>query len=120
METATGRVCCTSAGQPTVLRLHGDGWQSLSQSSPCLGESPETDFDQFGHELQPGEALLISRRPTMRRTSANEAELAEAMQGKPQLSAEELVAAARESLDARAASPEGHDQTILVVKRTTA
>ena len=40
IETATGRVCCASAGQPSVLRLRGDGWQSLSQSSLVLGRKP--------------------------------------------------------------------------------
>jgi hypothetical protein len=46
--------------------------------------------------------------------------LAEAMQGKLHLSAEDLVAAAREALSAHAAGPERHDHTVLVVKRTTA
>jgi serine phosphatase RsbU (regulator of sigma subunit) len=119
VETATGRVCCSSAGRPSVLRLQSNGWQSLTQSSPCLGEGPETDFDQFGHELQPGEMLLILANGAAG-CSVDEAELAEAMQGKLQLSAEELVVAAREFLDAHAASPEGQDRTILVVKRTTA
>ena len=117
VETATGRVCCTSAGRPTILRLHGDGWQSLTQSSPSLGEGAETDFDQFGHELQPGEALLILADQAG--SCLSEAELAEAMQGKLHLSAEELVAAARAALDAKSGVTGGHDQTILVVKRTT-
>ena len=49
-----------------------------------------------------------------------EAGWAEVLQGKLDLSAEELVAAAREALSAHAADPDGHDRTILVVKRTTA
>ena len=48
IETATGRVCCASAGPTSVLRLRRDGWQSLSQNSLSLGESPEADFEQFG------------------------------------------------------------------------
>ena len=49
-----------------------------------------------------------------------EAGLAEALQGKLHLSAEELVAAAREALSTHAADPDRHDRTVLVVKRTTA
>jgi phosphoserine phosphatase RsbU/P len=118
VETATGRVCCTSAGRPSVVRLHGEGWQSLTQSSPCLGEGAEIDFDQFGHELQPGEALVILGDQAD--GALNEAKLAEKLYGKLHLSAEELVVAAREVLEASGGVSEGRDQTILVVKRTTA
>ena len=125
IETATGRVCCASAGQLSVLRLRGDGWQSLSQSSLCLGESPEAEFEQFGYELQPGEALVIftdSLRDAVDGESRplGEAGLAEALQGKLHLSAEELVAAAREALTPMRSARDRHDLTILVVKRTTA
>ena len=44
IETATGRVCCASAGRPSVMLLRGDGWQSLSRTCIGLGESPEADF----------------------------------------------------------------------------
>ena len=59
IETATGRVCCASAGPVSVLRLHGNGWQSLSRSYAYLGESAESDFEQDGHELQPGDVLVM-------------------------------------------------------------
>ena len=106
IETATGRVCCASAGPVSVLRLHGDGWQSLSRSYVCLGESPESDFEQHGHELQPGEVLVMfaegagdvvdgASRPL------GEAGLAGALQDKLHLSAEELVAVVREALQHR-------------------
>jgi phosphoserine phosphatase RsbU/P len=125
IETATGRVCCASAGQLSVLRLHSDGWQSLSQSSLSLGESPEADFQQYGHELQPGEVLVVlsdSIRDAVDSENRpfGEAGLAGALQGKLHLSAEELVAAAREALSAHAVTPDSHDRTILVVKRTPA
>lgn len=122
VETATGRVCCASAGQLSVLRLHGDGWQSLSQHGPSLGESPETDFEQCGHELQPDEALVLFTDSVRDAVNAEghplgEAGLAEALQGKLHLTAEELVAAARGILHAHAATPDSRDLTVVVVKR---
>ncbi len=122
VETATGRVCCASAGQISVLRFHGDTWEALSQASPGLGESPETPFEQAGHELQPGDVLVVftdrlgdavnsEHRPLA------ESGLAAALRDKLHLSAEELVVAVREALGAHAATPNGRDRSILVVKR---
>ena len=59
IETATGRVCYGMAGKPSVVLLRPDEWKSLSHISPPLGESPETDYEPFGYELKPGEALVI-------------------------------------------------------------
>ena len=42
-----------------MILVRPDGWESLSHRSPALGESPETEYEQFGYELQPGEALAI-------------------------------------------------------------
>jgi serine phosphatase RsbU (regulator of sigma subunit) len=125
VETATGRVCCSSAGQTSVLRLDAEGWESLSQSAVSLGASAETDFDQFGHELQPGEALVIFTdtlrdMPDRQNRPLGEAGLAEALQGKLHLSAEELVAIARSTVETHAAEADRRDFSILVVKRTTA
>jgi serine phosphatase RsbU (regulator of sigma subunit) len=125
IETATGRVCCASAGQVSALWLRADGWQSLSRSGLHLGESPEAEFEQFGHELQPGEALVIftdSLRDAAdgKARPLGEAGMAEALQGKLHLSAEELVAAARDALGAHAVAPDRHDLSVLVVKHTTA
>jgi phosphoserine phosphatase RsbU/P len=124
IETATGRVCCSSAGQPSVMLLNGDGWRSLSRSSIGLGESPEAGFEQFGCELQPGEALAVftdSFRDAAdgQNRVLGEAGVAEALQGKLGLSAAELVAAAQTVLEAHAAS-ERQDRSILVVRRTMA
>ena len=122
VEAATGRVCCASAGQISMLRLHGDGWESLSQASAGLGESPETPFEQSGHELQPGDVLVIltgtlgntvdgEHRPL------GESGLAAALRGKLHLSAEEIVIAVREALGAHTAGTDGRDRSILLVKR---
>jgi phosphoserine phosphatase RsbU/P len=127
IETATGRVCCSSAGQLSLLRVGREGWQSLSHdhNSLGLGESPEADFEQFGYELQPGEALVIvsggiDDSADSGKGLTGEAGLADSLQGKLDLSAEELVAAAREVLDVPIAGPDHEDRTVLVVKRTMA
>jgi serine phosphatase RsbU (regulator of sigma subunit) len=121
VETATGRVCCASAGQISALRLRADAWESLSQVSNGLGEGPQTTFEQFGYELRPGEVLVIF---TDRLGNAVEGEnralgesgLAAALQGKLHLSAEELVVAVREALNAQVATPDDRDLSVLVVK----
>ena len=59
IQTSTGQINCASAGQPGVLLLRPDGWQSLSQVAPRLGESPEAEYEQHGYQLQPGETLVI-------------------------------------------------------------
>ncbi len=125
IETATGRVCCSSAGQVSVVRLHEKGWESLSQSSAALGTSPEADFDQFGYELQPGEALVIftdSLRDALDREKRplGESGLAEALAGKLHLSAEELTAVVRAALESHTPESDRSDMSVLVVKRTTA
>jgi phosphoserine phosphatase RsbU/P len=113
VETATGRVCCSSAGGLAVLRLHADGWESLGQHGRDLGESPEADFEQFGHELQPGETLLIFSAGQKGATESAVQAVGERVGGQMDLSAEELVAAARETLDAQAVAS---DLAVLAVK----
>ena len=121
VETATGRVCCASAGQISVLRLHGDTWESLSQASAGLGEGAEAAFEQSGHELRPGEALVILTDSVRGEVDGKdrpvgEAGVAAALRDKLHLSAEELVLAVREALS-HGANPEGRDLSVLVLKR---
>jgi len=123
IETATGRVCTASAGQPSAVLLRPTGWESLSHSALHLGESPEADFEQFGYELQPGEAIVLFSdgscdAPDRQGRLFGEADVAESLQGKLNLNAEELAAAARDVLEAQAPDAPRHDRTILVVKRT--
>ena len=90
-------------GRPTrrVAALRRTAGSRSANDAPPLGESPETDFESIGYELQPGEALVIftdgfrdapdaeSRRwarPAGRGAAA-----------KLHLSADELVAAARQA-----------------------
>ncbi|HUT08954.1 MAG TPA: SpoIIE family protein phosphatase [Thermoguttaceae bacterium] len=123
IETATGRVCYSTAGRPSAIVVRSDGWQSLSQSSPTLGGSPELDFEPFGYELAPGEALVIftdglrdaadsAGRPL------GESGIAEPLVGRGNLSADELVTLVRRTFRSHTEAPDGNDRTVLVIKRT--
>jgi serine phosphatase RsbU (regulator of sigma subunit) len=118
IETATGRVNCSSAGSPAVVLLRGDGSQSLSRSEIRLGESPEAGFEQFGYDLRPGEALLIFAGA--KDDASVETVLVDALKGKLDHSAVELVATAQAALEALDTAPEGRDRSILLIRRTTA
>jgi serine phosphatase RsbU (regulator of sigma subunit) len=118
IETSTGRVCCSCAGCPAVVLLRSDSSQSLSRSSIKLGESPEAGFEQFSYELRPGEALMIFAGGEG--DVSADAVLVEALKGKLDLSAAELVAAAQAALDAQDADHDCYDRSILAIKRTRA
>jgi serine phosphatase RsbU (regulator of sigma subunit) len=125
VETATGRVSCCSAGQMSVLRLHADGWESLSHSAASLGASPESDFEPFGHELQLGETMVIITDtlrdlPDRQNLPLGENGLAELLRDKLHLSAEEIVAVVRSAVETQSPEFERRDFSVLVVKRTTA
>ncbi len=121
VETATGRLCCSSAGGLSVLRLQRNGWESLSQEGMVLGESPEAEFEQFGYELQPDEALVIiaagsSYAGNPQRRATREAQIADALHQHPEAAAGELAAAARAILEGEGAGRRC-DRSVLVVKR---
>ena len=123
IQTATGRVCGASAGQPGVVLVRGDGWESLSHLAPRLGESPEVDYEQVGCQLQAGEALVIFTEGVRAATDAQghtwgESGVAESVVGHLDFSAEELVALVRHRLEGFAALPERCDRTVLVIKRS--
>jgi len=125
IETATGRVCCASAGEPAIVQIRSDGWESLSHASACLGESPETDYEQFGYELPPGQSLAVFTegvRDALDRQGRplGEAGIADALASRPRLPADQLLRLARKRLDAHAATADRSDRTILVIRRTPA
>ncbi len=124
IETATGQVRCASAGRPSIMLLGADGVLSVGRNSIKLGESAESDFEQFGYELRPGETLLIFTsgisNTTLAGSLAAETAVANALEGKQDLSAAELVAAVQANLAAEDPDHGHHDRSILAVKRTMA
>ena len=121
VDPGPGPIRYATAGDPAVLLLRPEGWESLSTPSPPLGGSPEATYQQHHRRLQPGEALLIFTdgvRDALdsRGRPLGEAGLAEALRAKLHLSASELVSLARDRLQAHAEAPQRHDRTVLVLK----
>ncbi|MFH1267632.1 MAG: PP2C family protein-serine/threonine phosphatase, partial [Planctomycetota bacterium] len=121
VDPAQGRIRFSTAGDPAVVLLRPDGWESLSTATPPLGEGPETTYRQHECRLQPGEALLVftdgirDALDTQGRP-LGEAGLAEPLAAKLQLPAAKLVALARDRLEAHALAPHRYDRTVLVIK----
>jgi phosphoserine phosphatase RsbU/P len=124
IETATGRVCSASAGRPSAILLRPNGWESINHSSQPLGESPEACFEQYGYELQPGEAIVLfsdgrGDALDMKHRLLDDAHIAEGLLDKLSLTAEELTAAVRNALETNDPEANRRDRAIVVVKRTT-
>jgi phosphoserine phosphatase RsbU/P len=125
IETATGQLRCALAGAPSAIIIQGNAWKSLSRASMRLGESPETDFQQFCFDLQPGQSLVVFTEGVHNTVNQKghplgEAGMANVLAGKSRLSAEQLLALAQKHLEIHAAKSDCADRTILVVKRTDA
>ena len=122
IETTTGRLCCASAGEPGVLRLRANGWESLTEPSARLGEGPESHYEQYGYDLDPGDLLLLFTEGVRDALDADgrplgEAGLAELLARQTNLSAAAIIDRLRRHLESSAVAGEVRDRTILVVKR---
>jgi sigma-B regulation protein RsbU (phosphoserine phosphatase) len=122
VETGTGRVRYGLAGNPAVVLLRPEGWKSLSQPAPSLGESPESLYRQQECGLEPGEAMVIFTAGVrdardQHGKALGEVGLAEALKTRLELPAKELVAIARDRLEAHAPAGKRQDRTVLVIKR---
>jgi len=60
IETASGRVCFSSAGTAQAMVVNERGWHRLQTDNPPLGAGPESDYEAAGYELQPGEVLVLA------------------------------------------------------------
>jgi sigma-B regulation protein RsbU (phosphoserine phosphatase) len=122
IETATGRVCATSAGRPGALIIRPDDWESLTQVTPPLGEGPDTPYDQTGYELQPGETLALFSDGILESLGENGKPMGELGMGKllqavHDRSTAEMATFLRRQLDQNPAAGIGRDRTVLLVKR---
>lgn len=122
IETATGHVCFSLAGQPSVLLVRREGWKPLGQEHAFLGESPEADFPRLDHCLQPGEALVIFSSGVREALDPDDIPLsepgvAEIVMPRLSLKADEIVAAIRQQMGGPS-TRHGGDRAILVIKRT--
>jgi serine phosphatase RsbU (regulator of sigma subunit) len=122
IETTTGRLCCASAGEPGVLRVRSGGWESLAQPSARLGEGPESHYEQYGYDLEPGDLLVLYTEGVRDALDADgrplgEAGVAELLAGHTNLPAAAIVERLRRRLEASAWVGDVADRTVLVVKR---
>lgn len=122
IDTAAGRVRYAMAGHPAVVLLRPEGWQSLSQATPPLGQSPETKYRHHRRRLRPGEALLVFSEGIRdaldeQGRPLGESGLAEPLRARLELPADKLVALARDRLEAHTTPPQRDDRAVLVVKR---
>ena len=125
IETATGRISTAAAGDLGMLLVRPNGWETLSHRSPPLGESPETEYEQFGYELQPGEALAVFTAGLRDARDARNRPLGEAGVGDVlaenlHLTADLMAALVRDRCEASVSEPGSEDRTLLVIKRTHA
>jgi len=122
LETNTGRVRYSLAGQPGVVLIRPGSWESLSGPTTPLGKSPETTYHQHECCLRPDEALLVFTggfRDALdeQGRSLGEEGLAEPLMTRLHLPAKNLIALARDHLEAHAVKPERDDRAVLLVKR---
>lgn len=128
VDTSTGLVRFASAGRVSVLLLGVDGraddWRSMSQPSAALGTSPESSYQPQEYDLQAGESLVIFTNGFHDAADQAGRPLGERGLGGPlaaaaaKMSADELVALARDRLESHALRPEQSDRTVMVIKRT--
>jgi phosphoserine phosphatase RsbU/P len=116
IDTVSGRVRCASAGRPLAVVFHDERWHSLSRTSSELGEGPETVFEPFDYQLQPGDVLLMFTGGESGILS--ETVLANALCGKTNMAAEELLAVARSALETHLGDCDRRDYSMVVAKRT--
>jgi serine phosphatase RsbU (regulator of sigma subunit) len=122
LETATGQIHWSAAGDLSVIHIRTCGWQSLTRQSPALGTSPEASFPQRQLSLQPGEALLIFSDAFReihghRGESSGEAGVVEPLLDHLDLPAKDLVLLSRSAQEVCAGTRHGSDRTFLVLKR---
>ena len=98
------------------------GWESLSRTSPELGEGPESDYEQFGYELQPGECLVIFTEggriaADVKGGALGEAGMADILQSHVDRPAAELATMVRRHFEVSGKACSNWDRAVLVVKR---
>jgi serine phosphatase RsbU (regulator of sigma subunit) len=123
VETATGAVRYSCAGNPSVLRLSAGAYESLTETSPPLGESPETAYPEETCLLTPGNTLVvfsdgIRKAKNGQGASVGERGIAEVLARHQDAPASTLVQVATEILGEHEPAAAPDDRTILVIKRT--
>ena len=123
VETATGMVRYSCAGNPSVLRLSAGGYESLTETMPLLGESPESAYAEETCLLTPGNALVILSEGVRKAKGPKgiafgELEIADLIASHQDAPASTIVQIVAELLGQSQRAADRDDRTILVIKRT--
>ena len=124
IDTATGRIDCATAGEPAVVVVRSDGWESLSRRSVRLGSGPEAASESFHYHLQPGEAIAVFTdgfrdAPNPAGTPLGEEAVARLIASQPSLAGRAPGRPPPGITSNHIASVATHDdRTLLVIKRT--
>ncbi len=123
VETATGMVRYSCAGNPSVLRLSAGAYESLTETSPQLGESPESAYSEETCLLTPGNTLVVfsegvRRAKDTKGVALGEGGIADVLAQHQDAPASTIVQIATELLGQLRPADERDDRTILAIKRT--
>jgi phosphoserine phosphatase RsbU/P len=118
-----GRLHYASAGQVEMVLIRSDGWQSLSRTSPHVGEHPDVLVSACQLDLQPREALIVlvsgaSGDTTPAQPPLGGADIAAALAGQLHRPAGELILLVRQKLEGRDRPAISGDCALLAVQRT--
>ncbi len=124
-----GRIRFAQAGGFRLVVVRPNGWESLTQPAPPVGEDPETSYAETLCQLEPGEILVVlpsvdkpaipaedSQGPTIQGPSL-EVELARALAGRLELPARDLAAIVPQCLESQPQPAAGRPGAVLVIKR---
>ena len=122
IQTATGKVSCASAGQPAVLLLRQRRLAVAQPGGPAAGRKPGSRLRALWLPVAAGRGPGDFYRGVRDAADAQgcplgEAGVAEALLGRLDRPAEELVAAVRSRLEELGPAAAPRDRTVLVIKR---
>ena len=123
VETATGMVRYSCAGNPSVLRLSAGAHETFTETLPQLGESPESAYGEDTCLLTPGNSLIILSEGVRKAKGSGgsplgETEIGEILARHQDAPASTMVQIAVEALGQSCSTDQRDDRTILVIKRT--
>jgi len=122
LEMETGYVDFSVAGEIGAVHLRQDSWVPLGESAPLLGRESEPDYDSYGCEIEPGQALILftdgirDARDSQGR-AFGAAGVAKALADSGKSSAEAMVERVRRAVDEHTGGANQDDRTILVIRR---
>ena len=125
LDPESGEIDFSLAGRVGAIHLSDVGCEPLTDTAPLLGRQAEPEYQPMHCTLKEGEALVIVtdgvKNVRDRRGDPLEiAGLCEILNGRSDLSADQISAFIRKKIEKFSGGANLDDQTILVIKRITA